>query len=172
MKIAATATQTGSKDSEPKDLQAKTQAQQNKEEINKHVVASKDEKEHVNASAESLKGEKKQTEAVPTEKKKDDVTAMAAQTVNKDSELKVAGPKSPEQAKSQDKAGKNPEVLKTENKLLSAPVQPAGAEKPKAVEATEKLPSSHPPATEKETRAKFVKTKNEKKNIKSDAERV
>ena len=168
VEIAATAAQTGGKDFKPKDVQAKPQSQQTMEEMNKHGVASKDEKEHANVTAESSKGENKQTGAVPTEKKKDNVAAMAVQTVSKGPEPKAVALGSPEQAKSTDKAGKNAEVLKTEKKLLSAPIQPVGPEKPKAVEVAEKLSSSHPATTEKETRAKFVKTENEKKDIKSN----
>jgi cell division septation protein DedD len=170
MKIAATPTRAVSKDSEPKDLRAKTQGQQDKEEINKQVVASKVEKEDVQASAESLKDEKKQTEAGPAEKKKDgDMTVASAETVNKRPELKTAEPESPKKSKSDDKSGKNPEVLKNQNERLNTPVQPVNAEKPKVMEAVKKPESSPPQVPEKKTGAEFVKTENEKKNIKSDA---
>jgi cell division protein FtsN len=169
VKITATATQTGVKDFKPKDVQAKPQSQQTSEEISKHAVASKDEKEHINVTAESSKAEKKQTGAVPAEKKKDNVTAVAAQTVSKGPEPKVVALGHPEQAKSTDKAGKNAEVLKTEKKMLSAPIQPVGPEKPKEVAAAEKPLSAHLAATEKETRVKVGKTEDEKKNVKSDA---
>jgi cell division septation protein DedD len=172
VKAAATATHTESKDIKPQDVrvQAKTQSQLTKEEMNEHVVASVNEKEHVNAIAESSKDEKKQAGAGPIIKKKEDVTAVVAQAVNKESEPKLAAPpKAPEQANSSDKAGKNAAVLKTENKLSSAPVQPTGAEKQKVAEAVEKLPSSSPPPKEKEIRAEFVKKKDEEEKIKDHA---
>jgi cell division protein FtsN len=170
LKTAATAAQTISKVPGQKDLGAKSQRQQNKEEINKQVVASKVEKEHVKASVEPLKDEKKQTGAGLAEKKRDDMTVASAQTVNKRPEPKTAEPESPKKSKSDDKSGKNPEVLKNQNERLNAPVQPFNAEKPKAVEAVKKLQPSPPRVPEKKTGAEFVKAENEK-NVKSDAGR-
>jgi len=151
VKMAATATQTGGKDFKPKDVQAKPQSQQTMEEMNKHGVASKDEKEHVNVMAESSKVEKKQTGAGPEEKKKADMTAMAAQTVNR-AEPKGGVPESPGQAKNQKETEKRPGVLKAGNELSGAPIKPLKDEKPKTGDEKKNLKSngsgSAPPATE------------------------
>ena len=154
MKIAATATHPAGEDLKPKDVQAKTQLQQASEETNKHAGAIKNEKE---------------TEARPVEKKKDDVPAVVAQAVNKEYQPKLsAAPKVPELAKSNDKAGKNSEGSKVENKVSVAPVQPVGTEKPKEVAAVAKPQSSSSPAGGKEMRTESVKKQDEKKEIKND----